>query len=120
MSEDKLEIKPGIDFTQILFDADGSDLINSDDEPQTIGEISSQALLAMFQDDKDSAEEKKKRYVLWLKVNKAIQTETPLVLTSKQKTLVLDRIGKGWNPLVYGQCYEAIEGVSLADEEDED
>ena len=81
--------------------------------PITLGGIVAQALLAQYPNDQTSGAEKHRRYKLWF----AVKAGGLQDLTAEDIAMIKDLIGKGWAPLIVGQCWEMLEGRDVGGED---
>lgn len=98
-----------INLSQSLLDPNGTPIPESDlpnSKPVTLGSIVCQALLAQFQGDNSDGAEKHRRYKLWALVKNGGEQDFP----AEEIAMVKQLIGKGWSPLIVGQCWEMLEG----------
>ena len=97
-----------IDFTTPIQTLDGKPILNNPgNQPATLKTITTDALLASFEDEKNiTGEEKLKRYLLATRIYANPQN---IDLTVEETALIKKLIGKGFGPLIVGQAYEIIE-----------
>jgi len=82
----------------------------------TLEEVCSQALLTEYPEEKNSMQEKDKRYRIWLK----ILDKDEVSLKAEEITLIKTQIAKRYPPLVCGQACALLEGedpFAIKDEE---
>ena len=97
-----------IDFNQTLVDYRGKALHVEGDTPLTLKKCTCEALMAVYQSDKDvSGEDKLRRYLVACKV---YQSEGILDLDVPEIKLIKDLIGKAYGALVVGPAWNALEG----------
>ena len=100
---------------------EAEELLNlKQDRPIKLGNCCCQALWASTKDDTADGAQKIRRAKLALKIQASSDEDEPyptLVLSSKQKKMILDQGEKMWGTLVYARIYEALEGT-LSEEDD--
>lgn len=95
-----------IDFSQGMKNFDGT-VATDREKPLTLGAVSTEALLAVFQDEQSlPGEEKAKRYELAMRILKGGRLELSVEEAAELKRL----IGKAFAPLIVGQAFRMIEG----------
>ena len=91
-----------INFSQQLKNLKGEEI-----KDLTLKVVSTEALLATFDDERAlSGEEKAKRYLLATRV----YANEELDLTVEEIAKLKQLIGKGYGPLIVGQAWEMLEG----------
>lgn len=95
-----------IDMKVKLKTLKGDDILDEKNNPVTIGDIISQALLASFPDDNEKGEEKYKKFKLAVKVN---SSDLPIDITLEEAVKIKEIVGKGFSPLIVGQVWEILE-----------
>ncbi len=80
---------------------------NGKKEELTLETVCSQALLTDYPEEKNSMQEKDKRYRIWLK----ILNKEEVTLKSEEITLTKTQIAKRYPPLICGQACALLEGV---------
>lgn len=99
-----------IDFSQSLKTLEGAEL----DPPRTLGQISADALLANYPDEKIDGDEKAKRFRLALRLVDGKVADVKSEEISKIKRL----IGIAFLPLIVGQAYAMLEGETVTADAD--
>jgi len=97
-----------IDFAKTIKTLDGNEL----DPPRTLGQISADALLNNYPDEKIDGDEKAKRFKLALRIVDAKDADLKSEEIAKIKRLV----GIAYAPLVVGQAFDMLEGEDEATE----
>ena len=95
-----------IDFAKTIKTLDGKEL----DPPRTLGQISAEALLGNYPDEKIDGDEKAKRLKLALRIVDAKDVDLKSEEIAKIKRLV----GIAYAPLVVGQAFDMLEGEDEA------
>ncbi len=102
-----------IDFTQEIKTLDGKSLPYNENKKTLLKDVSCDALLAQFNDERDlPGEEKCKR---WLLATRIYSNPQNIDLTVEEIVLVKKIIGKAYPPLVVGQSWNYIEGKETDD-----
>lgn len=98
-----------IDVTQDVKDYDGKPVIApGDTDPLTLRAVFTSALNMMEQGEQIGAETKSKMYAL---TQKLFATKV-VSLTVDEATLIKERVGKGYGPLIYGRVCDALDKKS--------
>lgn len=101
-----------VDFGQTLKGMDGKPLVQSKDVPYTtLGDFVAQALLTQLpaETPPPSAQEKAKRYVLAIKVEKGGKID----LDADQVKMIKDVVGFAFSPLIVGQIWLIVDPASV-------
>lgn len=95
-----------INFTQTINDARGNAIKNNDDTDLTLRDVCSGAMFAMLpNDDQLSGNRKAEIGALGLKLFDSEELD----LKSEQVTLIKERVGKMWNPLVVARAHALLD-----------
>ena len=99
-----------ITTNQVLKDYEGKDIIEESAKGEkrtiTIRDVFSVALNTQTKDEVITAEEKAKVF----QISTKLYTGNEVDLTVDQLSLIKERVGKIYNPLVYGRVCELIDG----------
>ena len=101
-----------IDFSQKLLDFQGKQIevtgLNKDVILATLGNVSSGALLVVL--EKDRNEGGKARYERWQLAGKIIKADGLVELEAEEVTVIKERIGLMYGPIIIGPAYDLLEG----------
>lgn len=101
-----------IDFTTPMRTYKGEVVEREKGKILTLEDCCLEALQHIFPNEEVAPEEKVKRFKLGIKIAQA--PDGHLVLSNDEIALLKPLIGKFWNSLVVGRCYEVLDPVSLA------
>lgn len=100
-----------VDFGKEFKDLDGNKIANIPGKTSTLKEVVIEALLAVFEDEKNlTGDEKLKRWELAKRVKSASGV---LELSVEEVALIKKLIGKGYGVLVVGQAFSMLEGKEV-------
>ena len=103
-----------IDFTVVLKDLNGEDIIERNlapdntakSKPLTLGAVAANALLAQFEDEKNlSGEEKVKRYGLAMRV----VSSKDAALKAEEVAEIKKLVAKAYSPLIVGRAWGLLD-----------
>lgn len=94
-----------VDVSTVLNGLDGKPLLNGE-QPLTLRDVATSALLATYPDEAQEGEEKFKRFQLAVRIN----ADSSVDMTPEQAAKLKVLIGKGFGPLVVGPAYTLLNG----------
>jgi hypothetical protein len=129
MESKMLHLEGAVDFNANVLDINGKIVYNQEfdpetkkvliGEPLTLGDVCASGLIASPKDGVERTQDEAR--LLWKLAQKihgdpSDDTWGVVKLSSKQKTLILQKVFEAYNTTVYNRVWEAIEGNSEDDE----
>ena len=94
-----------IDFSQVLCGLDGKPMTENDGSAATLKSVTVMSLLAVYQDERPTGEEKFRRYDVAARVQ---ASKDPVDVTEAEIKTIKDLVGKFFGPAVVGPVYLAL------------
>ena len=104
-----------IDFTQVLIGMDNKEIPNTGSDPKkplTIGDVTVQALETLLDEDRKSTGAEKFHMD---EIARKVYQNKKAVLTAEQISMIKDRIGKVYGPLIVGAAWRVLDPAEKGD-----